>query len=75
MRLQQLWDGCRPDRAERVPALLQIAELPELASLGPAYDAYPTLIGTGCNPNVAAVVVIGIEGGWTQKVEIGRAHV
>ena len=29
---------------------------------------FRTLIGTGSNPNVAAVVVIGIE-------EIGRAHV
>ena len=27
---------------------------------------FRTLIGTGCNPNVAAVVVIGI-GGWTQR--------
>jgi len=26
------------------------------------------IIGAGCNPNVAAVVVIGIEPGWTQKV-------
>src|SRR5260221_10927320 len=29
---------------------------------------FRTLIGTGSNPNVAAVVVIGIEDGWTQKV-------
>src|SRR4051794_22110324 len=29
---------------------------------------FRTLIGAGCNPNVAAVVVIGIEDGWTQKV-------
>ena len=28
---------------------------------------FRTLIGTGANPNVAAVVVIGIENGWTQK--------
>jgi (2R)-sulfolactate sulfo-lyase subunit beta len=27
---------------------------------------FRTLIGTGCNPNVAAVVVIGIEDGWTK---------
>ena len=27
---------------------------------------FRTLIGTGSNPNVAAVVVIGIEPGWTQ---------
>lgn len=29
---------------------------------------FRTIIGTGCNPNVAAVVVIGIESGWTTKV-------
>ncbi len=32
---------------------------------------FRTLIGTGANPNVAAVVVIGIEDGWTQKVVDG----
>jgi len=34
---------------------------------------FRTLIGTGCNPNVAAVVVIGIEDGWTQRVVSGIA--
>jgi (2R)-sulfolactate sulfo-lyase subunit beta len=34
---------------------------------------FRTLIGTGCNPNVAAVVVIGIEMGWTQRVVDGIA--
>ncbi|MFO1362498.1 MAG: UxaA family hydrolase [Burkholderiales bacterium] len=34
---------------------------------------FRTLIGTGANPNVAAVVVIGIEPGWTQKVVDGIA--
>src|SRR3981189_2105367 len=29
---------------------------------------FRTLIGTGSNPNVAAVVVIGIEDGWTPRV-------
>src|SRR5438045_6932408 len=29
---------------------------------------FRTLIGTGANPNVAAVVVIGIEEGWTKKI-------
>lgn len=29
---------------------------------------FRTLIGTGSNPNVAAVVVIGIEAGWTKKI-------
>jgi (2R)-sulfolactate sulfo-lyase subunit beta len=34
---------------------------------------FRTLIGTGSNPNVAAVVVIGIEEGWTKKVVDGIA--
>ncbi|MCW8208455.1 D-galactarate dehydratase [Verminephrobacter aporrectodeae subsp. tuberculatae] len=34
---------------------------------------FATLIGAGCNPNVAAVVVIGIEDGWTRKVVDGIA--
>lgn len=34
---------------------------------------FATLIGAGCNPNVAAVVVIGIEEGWTRKVVDGIA--
>lgn len=32
---------------------------------------FRTLIGTGCNPNVAAVIVIGIEPGWTGRVVEG----
>lgn len=35
---------------------------------------FRTLIGTGRNPNVAAVVVIGIEPGWTQRVVDGIAE-
>src|SRR5918995_4518172 len=34
---------------------------------------FRTLIGTGANPNVAAVVVIGIEDQWTKKVVDGIA--
>ena len=34
---------------------------------------FRTLIGIGANPNVAAVVVIGIEPGWTQRVVDGIA--
>ncbi len=34
---------------------------------------FRTLIGTGTNPNVAAVVVIGIEDQWTKKVVDGIA--
>ena len=32
---------------------------------------FRTLIGTGSNPNVAAVVVIGIEDGWARRVADG----
>jgi (2R)-sulfolactate sulfo-lyase subunit beta len=34
---------------------------------------FRTLIGTGCNPNVAGVVVIGIEPGWTGRIVEGIA--
>lgn len=34
---------------------------------------FKTLIGTGANPNVAAVVVIGIEPTWTDRVADGIA--
>ncbi len=35
---------------------------------------FRTLIGTGCNPNVAAAIVIGIEPGWTERVVEGIAR-
>jgi (2R)-sulfolactate sulfo-lyase subunit beta len=35
---------------------------------------FRTLIGAGCNPNVAAVVVIGIEEQWTKRVVEGIAR-
>jgi len=34
---------------------------------------FRTMIGTGANPNVAAVIVIGIEPDWTQKIVDGIA--
>ena len=35
---------------------------------------FRTLIGAGSNPNVAAVIVIGIEEGWTARVVEGIKH-
>jgi (2R)-sulfolactate sulfo-lyase subunit beta len=32
------------------------------------------IIGTGCNPNIASVVVIGIEPNWTKKIADGIAR-
>ncbi|WP_100401107.1 UxaA family hydrolase [Bacillus sp. FJAT-44742] len=42
---------------------------------GPDLDLhFKTMIGTGANPNVAAVVVIGIEENWTKKIADGIAE-
>ncbi|HVW92531.1 MAG TPA: UxaA family hydrolase [Devosia sp.] len=35
---------------------------------------FRTMIGTGANPNVAAVIVIGIEPGWTERIVKGIAE-
>lgn len=35
---------------------------------------FRTMIGTGSNPNVAAVVVVGIEPGWTDRIVQGIAE-
>ena len=35
---------------------------------------FQTMIGTGANPNVAAVVVIGIEPTWTERIASGIAE-
>jgi (2R)-sulfolactate sulfo-lyase subunit beta len=35
---------------------------------------FRTLIGTGCNPNVAAAIVIGIEPNWTNRIVEGIAE-
>lgn len=34
---------------------------------------FDTMIGTGCNPNIAAAVVIGIEPNWANKIADGIA--
>jgi (2R)-sulfolactate sulfo-lyase subunit beta len=35
---------------------------------------FETLIGTGCNPNVAAAIVVGIEPKWTDQIVDGIAE-
>jgi|GEM_PF-5700132 len=52
-------DGCRPDRAERVPALPRVTQLPELASArsGLRYQI-PQLkvyIAVGCSLQLAVI--------------------
>lgn len=57
-----------------VPGTLALPHAYGRLQFGPDLDlTFRTLIGTGCNPNVASVVVIGIEPNWTEKVADGIA--
>lgn len=60
--------------AKVVPGTLALPHAYGRLQFGPDLDlTFHTLIGTGCNPNVASVVVIGIEPNWTEKVADGIA--
>jgi (2R)-sulfolactate sulfo-lyase subunit beta len=60
--------------AASVPGVLAIPHAYGRLQFGADLELYfRTLIGTGTNPNVAAVVVIGIEPGWTERVVAGIA--
>ena len=58
--------------ANNIKGTLAIPHAYGRLQFGEDLDLYfRTIIGTGANPNVAAVVVIGIEEGWTQRVVDG----
>ncbi len=60
--------------AALVPGTLPLPHAFGRLQFGPDLDlTFQTLIGMGSNPNVAAVVVIGIEPNWTAKVAEGIA--
>jgi len=60
--------------AALVPGTLPLPHAFGRLQFGPDLDlTFQTLIGIGSNPNVAAVVVIGIEPNWTAKVAEGIA--
>jgi (2R)-sulfolactate sulfo-lyase subunit beta len=60
--------------ANNVKGVLAIPHPYGRLQFGPDLDLhFRTLIGAGSNPNVAAVVVIGIEEGWTKRVVDGIA--
>lgn len=60
--------------AKVVPGTLALPHAYGRLQFGPDLDlTFRTLIGTGANPNVASVVVIGIEPSWTNKVAEGIA--
>ncbi|HUW78418.1 MAG TPA: UxaA family hydrolase [Candidatus Nanopelagicaceae bacterium] len=55
--------------AALVPGVMALSHPYGRIQFGPDLDLhFRTLIGTGCNPNVAAVLVIGIEPVWTARV-------
>jgi (2R)-sulfolactate sulfo-lyase subunit beta len=60
--------------AKVVPGTLALPHAYGRLQFGPDLDlTFRTLIGTGRNPNVASVVVIGIEPNWTERVVEGVA--
>jgi (2R)-sulfolactate sulfo-lyase subunit beta len=60
--------------AKVVPGTLALPHSYGRLQFGPDLDlTFRTLIGTGANPNVASVVVIGIEPTWTERVTEGIA--
>jgi (2R)-sulfolactate sulfo-lyase subunit beta len=60
--------------ARVVPGTLAIPHAYGRLQFGADLDlTFRTLIGTGCNPNVASVVVIGIEPNWTARIVDGVA--
>lgn len=55
-----------------VPGTLAIPHAYGRLQYGPDLDLFfNTMIGNGANPNVAAVVVIGIEPKWTERIVEG----
>jgi (2R)-sulfolactate sulfo-lyase subunit beta len=60
--------------AKVVPGTLALPHAYGRLQFGPDLElSFRTLIGNGCNPNVASVVVIGIEPNWTERVVEGIA--
>ncbi len=65
-------NACVEKVAAMVPGTLPLPHAYGRLQFGEDLDLhFRTMIGTGTNPNVAAVVVIGIEPGWTQKIVDG----
>jgi (2R)-sulfolactate sulfo-lyase subunit beta len=61
--------------AKVVPGTLALPHAYGRLQFGPDLDlTFRTLIGTGSNPNVASVVVIGIEPNWTELIVNGIAQ-
>src|SRR3954453_14066021 len=65
-------NACVEKVAAMVPGTLPLPHAYGRLQFGEDLDLFfRTIIGTGANPNGAAVIVIGIEPGWTQKIVDG----
>ena len=65
-------NACAEKVAAMVPGTLALPHAYGRLQFGEDLDLFfRTMIGTGCNANVAAVVVIGIEPGWTGRIVDG----
>jgi (2R)-sulfolactate sulfo-lyase subunit beta len=70
--LDDISNACCEAVANNIKGTLAIPHAYGRLQFGADLDLFfRTIIGTGSNPNVAAVVVIGIEEGWTQRVVNG----
>lgn len=68
-------NACVEKVAAMVPGTLPLPHAYGRLQFGEDLDLhFRTMIGTGRNPNVAAVIVIGIEPGWTKKIVDGIAE-
>src|SRR5438105_13148974 len=73
LALDDISNACVEKVAAMVPGTLAMPHAYGRLQFGEDLELFfRTIIGTGANANVAAVVVIGIEPGWTQKVVDGR---
>src|SRR5437667_1310877 len=74
LALDDISNACVEKVAAMVPGTLPLPHAYGRLQFGEDLDLFfRTIIGTGSNPNVAAVVVIGIEPGWTQRIVYGIA--
>lgn len=72
--LDDLSNAAAEGAARLIPGTLPLPHAYGRLQFGEDLDLFfRTMIGTGANPNVAAVVVVGIEPKWTQRLADGIA--
>lgn len=75
MSVDDLSNAAVESVAKAIPGVLALPHPYGRLQFGADLDLFfRTMIGTGANPNVAAVVVIGIEPAWTERLTAGIAQ-